>query len=97
MNDMDFPVSDVLQGIDTALAVGFEDIKVNMVVKRGTNESQIVPMAAHFRGSGVALRFIEYMDVGASNGWRMDEVLPSSEVLALLQTRWKLKALWVFK
>ena len=93
MNDMDFPVSDVLQGIDTALAVGFEDIKVNMVVKRGTNESQIVPMAAHFRGSGVALRFIEYMDVGASNGWRMDEVLPSSEVLALLQTRWKLKAL----
>lgn len=93
MNDMDFPVSDVLQGIDTALAVGFEDIKVNMVVKRGTNEGQILPMAAHFRGSGVALRFIEYMDVGASNGWRMDEVLPSSEVLALLQTRWKLKAL----
>ncbi|MGA0926156.1 MAG: GTP 3',8-cyclase MoaA, partial [Burkholderiaceae bacterium] len=68
MNDMDFPVADVLEGIDTALAVGFKDIKVNMVVKRGTNDDQIVPMARHFRGSGVALRFIEYMDVGASNG-----------------------------
>ena len=93
MNDMDFPVADVLEGIDTALSVGFSDIKVNMVVKRGTNQDQIVPMAAHFRGTGVALRFIEYMDVGASNGWRMDEVLPSADVLAMLQAHWPMQAL----
>ncbi len=93
MNDMDFPVADVLDGIAMASQVGFEDIKVNMVVKQGTNEDQILPMAAHFRGTGVSLRFIEYMDVGASNGWRMDEVLPTAEVLSLLQSRWPLQAL----
>lgn len=93
MNDMDFPVADVLEGIDTALAVGFKDIKVNMVVKRGTNDDQIVPMARHFRGTGVALRFIEYMDVGASNGWRMDEVLPSADVLAMLKAQWPMESL----
>ena len=93
MNDMDFPVADVLDGIAMASQVGFEDIKVNMVVKRGTNEDQILPMAAHFRGAGVSLRFIEYMDVGASNGWRMDEVLPTADVLSLLQSRWPLQAL----
>ena len=93
MNDMDFPVADVLDGIAMASQVGFEDIKVNMVVKRGTNEDQIPPMAAHFRGTGVSLRFIEYMDVGASNGWRMDEVLPTADVLSLLQSRWPLQAL----
>ncbi len=93
MNDMDFPVADVLDGIAMASQVGFEDIKVNMVVKRGTNEDQILPMAAHFRGTGVSLRFIEYMDVGASNGWRMDEVLPTADVLSLLQSRWPLLAL----
>ncbi len=93
MNDMDFPVADVLDGIAMASQVGFEDIKVNMVVKRGTNEDQILPMAAHFRGTGVSLRFIEYMDVGASNGWRMDEVLPTADVLSLLQSRWPLQAL----
>ena len=93
MNDMDFPVADVLDGIAMASQVGFEDIKVNMVVKRGTNEDQILPMAAHFRCTGVSLRFIEYMDVGASNGWRMDEVLPTADVLSLLQSRWPLQAL----
>ena len=93
MNDMDFPVADVLDGIAMASQVGFEDIKVNMVVKRGTNEDQILPMAAHFRGTGASLRFIEYMDVGASNGWRMDEVLPTADVLSLLQSRWPLQAL----
>ena len=93
MNDMDFPVADVLDGIAMASQVGFEDIKVNMVVKRGTNEDQILPMATHFRGTGVSLRFIEYMDVGASNGWRMDEVLPTADVLSLLQSRWPLQAL----
>jgi len=81
MNDVDFPVADVLAGIDAAREAGLGPIKINMVVKRGTNEHQILPMARHFRGSGIVLRFIEYMDVGASNGWRMDDVLPSSEVV----------------
>ncbi|HYN62081.1 MAG TPA: GTP 3',8-cyclase MoaA [Rubrivivax sp.] len=85
MNDVDFPVADVLRGIEEAQRVGLAPIKVNMVVKRGTNEQQIVPMARHFRHSGIVLRFIEYMDVGASNGWRMDEVLPSAQVVGLLQ------------
>ncbi|MFN3830065.1 MAG: GTP 3',8-cyclase MoaA [Tepidimonas ignava] len=90
MNDVGFPVRDVLHGIETALAVGLAPIKVNMVVKRGTNDDQIVPMARHFRGSGIVLRFIEYMDVGSSNGWCMDEVLPSAEVLARLQQHFAL-------
>ncbi|MGC9163413.1 MAG: GTP 3',8-cyclase MoaA [Thiomonas sp.] len=81
MNDVDFPVAEVLRGIDAALAAGLAPVKVNMVVKRGTNDAQILPMAAHFRGTGVILRFIEYMDVGNTNGWRMDEVLPSQEVI----------------
>jgi GTP 3',8-cyclase len=81
MNDVDFPVSDVLEGIEAAQAVGFSSIKVNMVVQRGTNDQEILPMARHFRGTGVTLRFIEYMDVGATNGWHMDEVLPSKEVM----------------
>ncbi|MET0310712.1 MAG: GTP 3',8-cyclase MoaA [Burkholderiaceae bacterium] len=81
MNDADFPVADVLAGIEAARAAGLGPIKVNMVVKRGTNEHEILPMARHFRGTGIVLRFIEYMDVGATNGWRMDEVLPSSEVV----------------
>ncbi len=86
MNDADFPVADVLAGIEAAQSAGLKHIKVNMVVKRGTNEHEILPMAKHFRGTGVTLRFIEYMDVGATNGWRMDEVLPSAQVIALLQT-----------
>lgn len=81
MNDVDFPVSAVLKGIEVAQKVGLAPIKVNMVVKRGTNDAEILPMARHFRNSGVVLRFIEYMDVGATNGWRMDEVLPSAQVL----------------
>ncbi|MBI5279641.1 MAG: GTP 3',8-cyclase MoaA [Burkholderiales bacterium] len=84
MNDVDFPVSEVLAGIDAARDAGLGPIKVNMVVKRGTNEHEILPMARHFKGSGITLRFIEYMDVGATNGWRMDEVLPSSEVRKLV-------------
>jgi len=86
MNDVDFPVADVLAGIEAAQAAGLAPIKINMVVKRGTNEQQILPMARHFMGSGMVLRFIEYMDVGATNGWRMDEVLPSAEVVKLIQT-----------
>lgn len=81
MNDVDFPVSDVLQGIDAAHKVGLGPIKINMVVKGGMNDDQIVPMARYFKGSPFILRFIEYMDVGASNGWKMDEVIPSAEVI----------------
>ncbi len=88
MNDVDFPVADVLAGIKAAQDAGLGPIKVNMVVKRGTNDREIIPMARHFKGSGIALRFIEYMDVGATNGWRMDEVLPSAEVVRILQTQW---------
>jgi cyclic pyranopterin phosphate synthase len=84
MNDVDFAVADVLSGIEAAQAVGLAPLKVNMVVKRGMNEQEILPMARHFRGTGIVLRFIEYMDVGASNGWNMTEVLPSAEVIARL-------------
>jgi len=80
MNDVGFPVADVLAGIAAAQAVGLGPVKLNMVVQRGVNDEQILPMARHFRHSGVVLRFIEYMDVGASNGWRMDQVLPSAEL-----------------
>jgi cyclic pyranopterin phosphate synthase len=81
MNDADFPVSEVLRGIDAAHAAGLGPIKINMVVKRGMNDREILPMARHFKGSPFILRFIEYMDVGASNGWNMDDVIPSSEVV----------------
>jgi cyclic pyranopterin phosphate synthase len=81
MNDVDFAVSDVLEGIAAAHAVGLGPVKVNMVVKGGMNDAQILPMARHFKDSPTILRFIEYMDVGASNGWNMDEVIPSSEVV----------------
>ncbi len=81
MNDVDFPVSDVLRGLEVAHRVGLGPIKVNMVVKAGMNDDQIVPMARHFKDSPFILRFIEYMDVGASNGWKMDEVISSAEVV----------------
>ena len=96
MNDVDFPVAEVLEGIHAAIAAGLAPIKVNMVVKRGTNDHEIVPMARYFRehfGGRVALRFIEYMDVGVTNGWRLDEVLPSAEVLARLAAEWPLRPL----
>jgi cyclic pyranopterin phosphate synthase len=81
MNDVDFAVSDVIEGMAAAHAAGLGPIKVNMVVKGGMNDDQILPMARHFRNTPYILRFIEYMDVGASNGWNMDEVVPSSEVV----------------
>ncbi len=93
MNDVDFPVADVLEGIHAAQAAGLGPIKINMVVKRGTNDQEIVPMARHFKGSGMVLRFIEYMDVGATNGWRMDDVVPSAEVIQRLQNEFPLVAL----
>ncbi|AEG93410.1 GTP 3',8-cyclase MoaA [Ramlibacter tataouinensis] len=93
MNDVDFPVAEVLAGIEAAKDAGLGPIKINMVVKRGTNEHEILPMARHFRGSGHVLRFIEYMDVGATNGWRMNEVLPSADVVSLVHAQMPLRAL----
>jgi GTP 3',8-cyclase len=96
MNDVDFPVADVLAGINAALRAGLSPIKVNMVVKRGTNDAQIVPLARYVRdhyGPQVVLRFIEYMDVGATNGWRMDEVLPSRDVIQCLSATFPLQAM----
>jgi len=84
MNDMDFPVAKVLAGIDAAAEAGLAPIKINMVVKRGMNEREILPMARRFKDTGHILRFIEYMDVGHTNGWRMDDVVPSSEVLRII-------------
>jgi cyclic pyranopterin phosphate synthase len=81
MNDVDFPVDRVLEGIEAARTAGLP-VKVNCVVKRGVNEDQIVPMARYFRETGDTLRFIEYMDVGATNGWRMDDVVPATEIVA---------------
>lgn len=81
MNDADFPVSDVLEGLEAAHAVGLDSIKINMVVKAGLNEQEIVPMARYFKNTPFILRFIEYMDVGASNGWQMDEVIPSADIV----------------
>jgi cyclic pyranopterin phosphate synthase len=81
----------VLAGIETAAAVGLAPVKVNMVVKRGVNDHAILPMVRHFRGSGHILRFIEYMDVGTSNGWCMDEVLPSAEVVRLIDSEFPLQ------
>jgi GTP 3',8-cyclase len=93
MNDADFASADVLDGIFAAQAVGLGPLKVNMVVKRGTNDAEILPMARRFRGTGVILRFIEYMDVGASNGWNMAEVLPSADVLARIAEHFPLRPL----
>jgi GTP 3',8-cyclase len=84
MNDVDFPVESVLRGIDAALDAGLSPVKVNMVVKRGVNDQEVIPMADYFRkrhGSHVALRFIEFMDVGSTNGWRMEHVVPSQELI----------------
>jgi cyclic pyranopterin phosphate synthase len=92
MNDVDFPVAKVLEGIDAAAAAGLAPVKVNMVVKRGVNDGSIVPMARHFRGSGHILRFIEFMDVGSSNGWRMDDVVPSAEVVRRIDAAFPLES-----
>ena len=93
MNDVDYAVGDVLDGIAAAAEVGLAPVKVNCVVKRGANDDQIIPLARHFRNSGHILRFIEYMDVGASNGWRMDEVLPSADVVARINAEFPLEAI----
>ena len=85
MNDVDFPVERVLEGIEAAAATGLAPVKVNMVVKRGVNEDSVLPMARHFRGTGHVLRFIEFMDVGTTNGWRLDDVVPATEILATVE------------
>jgi cyclic pyranopterin phosphate synthase len=91
MNDADFPVAKVIEGIEVAAAEGLAPVKINMVVKRGTNEADIVAMAGRWRGTGHIVRFIEYMDVGSSNGWRMDDVVPSAEVVRRISERWPLE------
>jgi cyclic pyranopterin phosphate synthase len=91
MNDADFPVAKVIEGIDAAAAAGLEPIKVNMVVKRGVNDGGILAMAERWRGTGHIMRFIEFMDVGSTNGWRMDDVVPSAEVVRRISERWKLE------
>jgi cyclic pyranopterin phosphate synthase len=90
MNDVDFPVERVLEGIEAARDAGLP-VKVNCVVKRGVNEDQIVPLARYFRGTGDTLRFIEFMDVGATNGWRMDDVVPAAEILARVEAEFPLE------
>ena len=89
--DVDLSVEDVIKGIDAARDAGLAPVKVNMVVKRGVNDDQIVAMAERFRGTGHILRFIEFMDVGSSNGWRMDEVVPSREVIDRIHARFPLE------
>jgi cyclic pyranopterin phosphate synthase len=93
MNDADFPVAKVLAGIAAADAAGLAPVKINMVVKRGVNEHSILPMARRFKGSGHVLRFIEFMDVGATNGWRMDDVIPSSEIIGMIDAHMPLEAI----
>jgi cyclic pyranopterin phosphate synthase len=93
MNDVAFPVARVLAGIDVAAAAGLTPVKINMVVKRGVNDDRIIEMAERFRGSGHVLRFIEYMDVGTTNGWRMDDVVPAAEIAATINARWPLEPL----
>jgi cyclic pyranopterin phosphate synthase len=90
MNDVDFPVARVLEGIEAAAAAGLP-VKVNMVVKRGLNDGSIVDMARHFRDSSHVLRFIEYMDVGHTNGWRMDDVVSAAEILAAVHAEFPIK------
>ncbi|MGH8277948.1 MAG: GTP 3',8-cyclase MoaA, partial [Gammaproteobacteria bacterium] len=93
MNGVGFPAARVLAAIDNATAAGFAPIKINMVVKRGANDQCIETMAEHFRGSGKILRFIEFMDVGNSNGWRTDAVVTAEEIVRRIDTRWPLEAI----
>jgi len=91
MSDSNVPVKTVLDGIFAAQQVGLAPVKVNMVVKRGENDHEIIPMAGHFRNTGIVLRFIEYMDVGSSNGWRMNDVVPAREILGLINSHYPIR------
>src|SRR2546429_2691604 len=90
LNDAGFPVARVLEAIAAAAGAGLAPVKVNMVVRRGVNEQSVLPMAAHFRHSGHVLRFIEYMDVGTTNGWRLDDVVPAAEIISRIGGQWPL-------
>ncbi|TML54261.1 MAG: GTP 3',8-cyclase MoaA [Actinobacteria bacterium] len=90
MNDVDFPVQRVLEGIDAAEAAGLP-VKINAVVKRGANDGDVLALAEHFRGSGHVLRFIEYMDVGSTNGWRLEDVVSAEEIVRRISGRWPLE------
>jgi cyclic pyranopterin phosphate synthase len=91
MNDVDFPVADVLRGIDAAVAAGLTPVKINMVVKRGVNDDGILAMAEHFRGSGNIVRFIEFMDVGITNGWRLDDVVSAQQILDTVSAKYPIQ------
>ena len=91
MNDVDFPVERVLAGIAAAAAAGLAPVKVNMVVKRGQNDDSVLELARHFRGTGQVVRFIEYMDVGHTNGWRLDDVVPAAEIVRTIDAAWPLE------
>jgi cyclic pyranopterin phosphate synthase len=91
LNDAGFPVARVLEAIAAASDAGLAPVKVNMVVRRGQNDQSILPMAGHFRHSGHVLRFIEYMDVGTTNGWRLEEVVPAAEIVSLIGAQWPLE------
>ena len=91
MNDADFPVAKVIEGIDAAAAAGLAPIKINTVVKRGVNDGGILQIAERWRGTGHIARFIEFMDVGSTNGWRMDDVVPSAEIVKRIAARWPLE------
>jgi cyclic pyranopterin phosphate synthase len=93
MNDVRFPVARVLAGVEAAVQAGLTPIKINMVVKRGVNEDSILPMAQYFRERGRTLRFIEYMDVGTTNGWRMDDVVPAKEILSIIDATFPIEPL----
>ena len=92
MNDVGFPVSKVLEGIESAAAAGLTPVKVNVVVKRDVNDQDVVPMAVHFRNTGHIVRFIEYMDVGTTNGWRLDDVVPAAEIVEAINQHHPLEA-----
>jgi cyclic pyranopterin phosphate synthase len=92
MNDVDFPVAKVLEGMEEAARVGLGPVKVNMVVKRGLNDASILPMARFFREKGYILRFIEFMDVGHTNGWRMDDVVPAAEIIKMISAEMPLES-----
>jgi cyclic pyranopterin phosphate synthase len=91
LNDADYPVARVIEGIEAAAAAGMAPIKINMVVKRGVNDGHVLAMAERWRGSGHIVRFIEYMDVGSTNGWRMDDVVPSAEIVRGIGARFPLE------
>ena len=90
MTDSSIPVETVLEGIEAAVSAGLSPVKVNCVIQKGVNEDQVVPMVERFRGTGVTVRFIEYMDVGRTNGWQLAQVVPSADIIDFLQKRFEL-------